>query len=230
MGRLLPGCCILCGSVSFSGYPGLCSVCRGDCVPINGPVCGRCGRPLISEDSLCSRCRDRPDNCENRSAADYRGRLREVISLYKLSGKKELAGFLSELLLPAFGETLVGKVVVPVPPSPQRLKGLGWDPVVEVLRCVEKRLSILILPLLVRNEGVQQKELGYEERRENARTLFSVRWGRRAPKAPAFRDPRSSGVVLFDDVFTTGATMSVCRRLLETEGLKVTGSLTIAVD
>ncbi len=230
MKRLFPGCCTLCGRVSISGHPVLCSACRGECVPINGPVCGRCGRPLISEDTLCSRCRDRRDNCENRSAAEYRGRLQEVISLYKLSGNRELAGFLSALVLRAFGETPVERVVVPVPPSPQRLRALGWDPVSEVLRCVGKRLSIQVLPLLARTEGMQQKELGYEERRENANSLFSVRLEGRSPQAPAFRELGGSGVILFDDVFTTGATMSVCRRLLEAEGFKVTGSRTIAVD
>ncbi len=179
---------------------------------------------------MCTQCRDRPDNCANRAAGEYRGRLREVVSLYKLSGRRELAGFLAELMLPAVGEALFGKVVVPVPPSPQRLNRLGWDPVVNVLRCVEKRLSVRILPLLLRNEGMEQKELGYEERLENAKTLFSVRRESRPGRRRSLCSPGSPGLILFDDIFTSGATMSVCRRLLESEGLVVEGSVTVAVD
>lgn len=197
---------------------------------MSGSVCGRCGRSLISEDILCTDCRIRGDTCNNRAAAEYRGRLREVIALYKLSGRRDLSSFLADLLVAGVGKEFFGGTVVPVPPSPQRFKRLGWDPVLELLRCLEKPLEIRIRPLLRRFPGPQQKELGYEERLLNAAAVFGLRRKADPISGGSVEGPGSRSVVLFDDIFTTGATVSVCSRLLENAGFEVAGSVTLAVD
>lgn len=234
MNRLFSGGCILCGDLRSPGDSPLCPACRDECRTLSEPLCTRCGRPLVSEHLLCTHCRDRQDGCRNRAAVDYRGRLREVIALYKLSGRRELGAFLAGLLVAGVGEALSGKTVVPVPASSARLKELGWDPVVELLRRLEKPLSIRIRPLLLRFPGPQQKELGYEERLVNASALFGLRRQPRrfveGPPDGSATDPEARSVILFDDIFTTGATVSVCRGLLEDASFEVAGSVTLAVD
>lgn len=234
MNRLFSGGCVLCGEVRRSGVSPLCPACTEECRAISEPRCIRCGRSLVSEHGVCTDCRDRQDGCKNRAAVDYRGCLRELITLYKLSGRRELGALLAGLLVAGVGDALFGKTVVPVPASPARLRGLGWDPVLDLLRRIEKPLSIRIQPLLLRFPGPQQKELGYDERLSNAASLFGLR--RKAARsfavAPATppAPPQSRSVILFDDIFTTGATVSVCRGLMESAHLEVAGSVTLAVD
>ncbi len=230
MTRLFSGGCILCGEVRSSGAFLLCPGCSEECRSLSEPLCTRCGRSLVSEHLVCTYCRDRQDGCRNRAAVDYRGRLRELIALYKLSGRREIGPLLAGLLVAGVGDALCGKTVVPVPASPARLKRLGWDPVVELLRHLEKPLSIRISPLLRRFPGPQQKELGYDERLVNAASLFGLRRpSRRSSEGPR-EDHRTRSVILFDDIFTTGATVSVCRGLLEDAHFDVAGSVTLAVD
>jgi predicted amidophosphoribosyltransferase len=230
MNRLFSGGCILCGEVRRSGASPLCPACTEECRAISEPRCTRCGRSLVSEHGVCTDCRDRQDGSKNRAAVDYRGCLRELIALYKLSGRRELGALLAGLLVAGVGDALFGRTVVPVPASPARLKGLGWDPVLDLLRRVEKPLSIRIQPLLLRFPGPQQKELGYDERLLNAASLFGLRRNPMLSVGGPPEDPGARSVILFDDIFTTGATVSVCRGLLESAHLEVAGSATLAVD
>ena len=173
-------------------------------------------------------CRDRPFVARNVAALEYRGVVKEVISLYKLAGKRELGRLLSALILATVADALAESVVIPIPPSRRRRRSLGWDPVRELLTNSAKRVGATVMPIVVRKGTTQQKELGYEERLVNAGTLFSL--STRGTSSVAASASRGRPIVLFDDVYTTGATLSAVCGCLRDSGIAVDHTVTLAVD
>jgi competence protein ComFC len=74
---------------------------------------------------------------------------------------------------------------------------------------------------LRRLAGKSQKILNFEERRENIKGKISVILDRL---------PENNTALLIDDIFTTGATMNECARVLKEAGLQRIYSITLALD
>jgi predicted amidophosphoribosyltransferase len=91
----------------------------------------------------------------------------------------------------------------------------------EVARALKRNIGTPDFPLLVRRSGGAQKGLQYQARLENI--CGTVKLSRRAGRLP-------SRVVLIDDIFTTGATVDECARVLLRGGVKKVFVLTLAVD
>jgi predicted amidophosphoribosyltransferase len=67
----------------------------------------------------------------------------------------------------------------------------------------------------------EQKSLSYEQRLKNVSGRFVCAGSKRLTRSP---------VVLIDDVFTTGATLSECARLLRTSGGRQVFCLSFAME
>jgi predicted amidophosphoribosyltransferase len=91
----------------------------------------------------------------------------------------------------------------------------------EVARNLALKRDLGVLPILIRGRGKPQKSLQYEQRLRNIRGTLTVRRGAR--KLP-------SRVVLIDDIFTTGATVEECARVLKNRGVDKVYALTLAID
>jgi predicted amidophosphoribosyltransferase len=66
-------------------------------------------------------------------------------------------------------------------------------------------------------DSVPQTELTGAKREENVRGVFSVE-----------EDPNDMKILLLDDVFTTGATVNECARVLRRGGARIVDVLTVA--
>lgn len=77
--------------------------------------------------------------------------------------------------------------------------------------------------VLAKNPGKEQKALDFIGRLENIRGKIRLR-----PLAGRGKLPR--GVILVDDVFTTGATLSECARILREGGFERVFGVTAAID
>ncbi len=237
---LLPSSCVLCGAAVplriASGtsvdrvFASTCPRCLASVEMIEGETCERCGRGLISEDGLCVRCRGRDGTNRNIALVEYRGTAKEVLATYKLAGHRRLSIAIADLLLARLESVLRHTVVVPVPSSPERRSVLGWDPVAALLCRIAAEVDLSVAPLLKRRRGRQQKELGFEERVDNARRLFATAGSGTILQRTCGCLESGRGLFLFDDVYTTGATIEACRSLLEEAGIPVSGSVTVAVD
>ena len=226
---LLPAPCVLCGrSLQWTAWsqPPLCPECSS--VEENGATarCAVCSRSLISEIDVCTRCRERKFAFDaNISVFAYRGRMKELIRLYKFQRHRDLSWFFSRALVNVFRERWGVLPLVPVPPRPSSLRTRGFDPVgtiaVQIARSTDQR----VLRLLERHGGRSQKTLDYGQRIVNLEGQISLRQRYR-------RDPASipDSVVLLDDVFTTGATAHECARVLKQAGVASVFVVTIAMD
>jgi len=153
--------------------------------------------------------------------------LREMIHLLKydrvLPAAKLLGNKLSDALrqtpAPNGGEWLL----VPVPLHVSKLRQRGFNQAELIARAALKRRpvdAVLNTKCLVRHrETVPQAGLTRHQRRENLRGAFAVR------DTGAVRD---RDVLLADDVFTTGTTISECARVLLRAGARSVSAVTVA--
>jgi predicted amidophosphoribosyltransferase len=92
-----------------------------------------------------------------------------------------------------------------------------------VARVLERRHGIMVRRLLRRDGSVQQKSLDYDRRKANLKGKLSLLQPGRGPRVPR-------EVVLFDDVFTTGATLDACARVLREAGCTLVKALTLVME
>ncbi|MCP3676228.1 MAG: ComF family protein, partial [Deltaproteobacteria bacterium] len=175
----------------------------------------------VSSDHLCGDCMKHKRRFSlARSAGTYEGTLLDAIHLLKYRGKTALAHPLASLLT----DTIDGQeydIITPVPLHRKRLQERGFNQSLLLARGVAKRYRIPIdYPNLRRVRATApQINLSGNERKANVRGAFEVRKG-----AP-FSKKR---VLLIDDVYTTGATVSECSKALKKAGANEVGVLTLA--
>ena len=215
-----PQSCVICErSVEQRRFGGVCEACwkRTRIFADEERICLKCGAP---DQERCGRCEELVFTAA-RAAGIYEGALRESVLLLKRQPyvPQQVESLLTEVVRrePLSRSTRV----VPVPLHPQRLKTRGFNQASIIGQTVSK---VLKLPLdevsLVRVSTTEKYRAGMDTK------------GRRDTVAGAFQviHPRivaGENILLVDDVFTTGATISACAEVLTTAGAKNVFVLTI---
>ena len=236
---LFPSDCRICGTplITISRLP-VCPECLDTMRPIEGGVCATCGERLFSPyalvrtagESRCGLCR-RIEPVFARAVAygSYEGGLRELIHLLKYGGVRPAANVLGRMLAEAiatFGSDLQASsvAVLPVPLHPAKRRQRGFNQAELIARAAIKlgerdRLRLCGGVLARQRETTSQTGLTSHQRRENLRGAFAVV----QPEAVKSRE-----VLLVDDVYTTGATVSECARVLRRAGAAKVWVATVA--
>jgi ComF family protein len=133
----------------------------------------------------------------------------KLLRAYKFRGQRSLAHFFAAKILEArdifFDGAVFGELtLVPVPPREGKIKKAGWDQIEAIARILEKRVTVR--RCLKRLPSMSQKKLNAEERAKNLKGRIIC----------AKKPPRN--ILLFDDVYTTGATLEVCSAALKESG------------
>jgi ComF family protein len=225
---VFPALCPACGATLGIGRRDpLCGTCWTGIERIRHPRCVRCGAAPFDADAelapvTCLPCHEVPPAFDYaRSAAQYRGPLREAVHAFKFRGKRPLAGVLGDLLVEQCGTSVAAEVtaLVPVPLPRDRARERGYNQAELLAARVGARLDIPVKPRWLRRvkPTVPQSDLAAAERRANVRGAFG-----------ASRAVAGQHVVIIDDVFTTGATVEECARALRAAGAVRVGVLTVA--
>ena len=237
---LFPSDCRICGTplVRISRLP-LCQECLDAMRPISGGVCTICGERVFSPyafagaegEARCGLCR-RIEPLFARAAAygSYESGLRELIHLLKYNGVRPAANVLGRMLAEAIATLEPGfaadpMAVVPVPLHRTKLRQRGFNQAELIARAAMKliapgdRLHLCAGVLERTRETASQIGLTSHQRRENLRGAFRVA----QPEAASGRE-----VLLVDDVFTTGSTVSECARVLRRAGATKVWVATVA--
>ncbi len=232
-------------SVYFYFFPVRCIICEGEvryeniyriCPPcfekINrhgkreGRFCLKCGRTLTSEKELCMRCRD-TEYCfiSNTPLWDYSNELiKTLIHNYKFKNYKDASLFLSSMIENKYNSLFRNLAVVPVPCSRKRLKKYGWDHM--GLICDRLKLQgIPVFRIIRKKPSKEQKKLSSEERKSAVKNKFSISEYFHPEKLSSYE-----GVLLIDDIFTTGSTVNECAFILKSAGINNIFILTLALD
>lgn len=205
LGLVLPSRCAGCDVPG----PALCAPCAAALIRIGPPVCERCGCPGAWPVRRCVECAGRRlAFARARGAVVYDERARRLVSAWKERGRRDLAGPLAAIV-----DELVARpgadVVTYVPGDRERGRERGHVPAARLARALGERWSLPTEGLLTRTRAsVRQAALPRAERRANVRGAFAV----------AGDVPRR--VVLVDDVYTTGATVSACSGVLRRAGAR----------
>lgn len=227
---LFPPRCAACGGPPHDGPdPTWCRACFQGLPFVLSPLCPRCGRPYSSSeampDHLCGEClSDHFRFDAARSAAIYEGTVRRGILQLKFGGKLHWAPALGRLaaLHPPTRHLLDrSDVILPVPMHLRRVRRRGYNQAVLLARFAGRMCSRPVVVDALRRARFTrpQTRLSREERLRNVRGAFVVA----RPEAVA-----GKAVVLLDDVFTTGTTLSECADALKDAGAAWVGAVTVA--
>ena len=133
--------------------------------------------------------------------------------------------YLSEKMLEFYNIYYNGFAVVPVPCSRKRLKNNGCDHMTAISLCLKKN-NIDVLNILGRKPGKEQKKLSCKERLENKKKRFFIKKSFDAQILSLYK-----GILIIDDIFTTGSTVNECAGIiLDTGRNNNIHILTIALD
>ena len=228
-----PQSCAICGdSVERRRFGVACEACWMRTRVFNGTeiLCWKCGllhdldelaASVSAEEMRCRRC-EMQDFTVARSVGPYDGALRE--SVLQLKRQPHIAPQLEALLIAvAKREPLnLSTRIVPVPLHRRRVRSRGFNQAAIIAQVLSRGLA---LPLddvsLVRVSSTEKYRAGMDAK------------GRRDTVAGAFevRHPRlvaGENILLVDDVFTTGATVSACAATLLAAGAQNVFVLTIS--
>jgi ComF family protein len=202
--------------------------------PIAEGVCGVCGDRLLSPyafgpnagELLCGVCRRlSPPFAKAVAYGSYDGGLRELIHLLKYEQVRPAASVLGRMLADAVQtlDLVAGTLVVPVPLYAAKERQRGFNQTDLIARAAmkhESRNLVLDYRILERRRDTQsQIGLTSHQRRENLRGAFVV-------VRP--QDVSGREVLLVDDVYTTGTTVSECARVLRRAGASKVMVATVA--
>ena len=224
-------------------YPRRCPVCDGvfyfsekerihpDCrkklAPIREPFCFRCGKMLDDEQAeLCPDCRRRKRSFRRNVAAfGYNEAARESIVRFKYHGRQSYASVYAEEIWTLRREEILSfraDALIPVPIHRDRLRSRGYNQAELLAEALSKLSGIpLRRDVLFRTKRTKaQKALGPEARIRNLSGAFAVKGDVKGLKT----------VILVDDIFTTGATMEACTRVLLAAGIKTVYGVTLCVS
>jgi ComF family protein len=145
----------------------------------------------------------------------------QVLHRYKYGRECSLAPVLSRVLLAAPPLAAAHDLIIPVPLHRERLRWRGFNQAVLLARPLARARGIpLDVDALCRHRPTQpQAGLAAVARRPNMRGAFSVR--RREAVA-------GRSILLVDDVYTTGATVNECARVLRGAGARRVDVLVLA--
>ncbi len=200
-------------------FPSTCLTCPSDVSIECGPVCAAC---LASVDKRGRRTRTTHLN-ECLSAFPFKGTLKELIHLYKYSGKDYLAPVLGKLVIRQWPQCpFETDAIVAVPMPYWRELRRGYNQADLLARELGKAWGKPVLKSAVKRRwNRSQTNLTRSERLLNAAKGF--RLGNHKMEG-------TKHLLLVDDVLTTGATLEACAKLLKDTGASTVSALTLAYD
>ena len=222
---LFPRKCLGCSKTG--GY--FCSQCLNFISLDSQRICPVCERSSIGG-LTHPRCHSATSLDGLTSVFAYKGLIKRAIVNLKYRFVSDLAHDLTELFLSFCGEDKTFSricrskeaILVPIPLHPRRERWRGFNQSELLGKIIAENLGINFSPdLLIRIKNTTpQIKLKEKERKTNIQDAFRV-----SPSHPIIQ---SSNILLFDDVWTSGATLKEACRTLKRAGAKMVWGLTIA--
>ncbi len=226
-----PQVCAVCGrSVERRKFGVACEACWTGTRVFNGAetICFKCGVPAqvevpsaVHDQVMCRSC-DSQSFTAARAAGLYEGALRESVLLLKR--QPHVSQHVETLLTAAAmrGPLNVRTRIMPVPLHGERMRARGFNQASVIAQVVSKSLGLPVdEDTLLRVSSSEKYRAGLDAkgRQDTVAGAFAVRHPRLVENAD---------ILLVDDVFTTGATVSACAEALLAAGARKVFVLTVA--
>lgn len=206
-----PKVCGICESIAKEG---LCNVCSKD---ISKLAVYRADEYKLDSNKFFS---------SHMYVFNYTGLIREKIIEYKFNEKAYLCDFFVNCILKdekISREIKSCDMIIPVPIHKKRKLQRGYNQSELIAKGLAKNTGIkLVLKLLYKKSNtIEQSKLNKSERTKNVKNVYVI---------IKTEEIEGKKVLLFDDIYTTGATVNECSRILLQNGAKKVCVLTIAKD
>jgi len=224
----LPPLCHCCGKYLEEGRQGICPACLSEIQWIEPPFCSICGIPFISKEvdnHPCGPCTvKRKYFTMARASGYYEGALREAIHRWKYEGKIHITPFLGDWMaeeLYRYWDSDLFDFLISVPLHIKRLRERGFNQALLLVKELNRRTGIPYRNNLLKKQRptIPQVNLSGREREREVRGSFYL-----IEKEVV----EGKSILLVDDVYTTGATVNECSKVLLAGGAKQVDVLTLA--
>jgi ComF family protein len=233
----------ICDSLLTLAYPQICHVCLESVeASADGVVCRKCwqsARIFSGNETLCAKCsafvREKPSNfqtfchkCDEhfydaaRAAGLYENAL--AASILHLKQAPFVAGTLKNLFISAFENSPFqdATVIIPVPLSKRRHLERGFNQAEVLAEILAKSFNLKIDEQSLARKIHTPLHRAAMDRRARELTVEN------AFEATRPKLIKGEKILLVDDVFTSGATVSYCAKVLKKKGADKVYVLTIA--
>ena len=213
--------------VKNTTFPGLLDLlaphtCRG-CGRLGTPLCDCCKKHIIKNSiNFCPHCKTpkttaKCKNCKNLPPTYFiderSGLLNQLIHDYKYHSIRALAPVLAELLAIKLPENLPKNIIIiPLPTATNHIRSRGFDHTAKIAKYFAKFKHYKTQPIFLRTKNTVQVGSDKKTRLTQAEHAFTL--NRKIKINP------STTYLLFDDVWTTGASMNAAVKKLRQAGAK----------
>lgn len=216
---LYPPSCELCQCPLNSGRH-LCESCRASLPRIRAPFCDHCGEMFdgnISSSFVCPNCQSLSYQFRfARPVLDCSNSARELIHGLKYQKNLYLARELARFAAEAFADPRLRHAIderwtlVPVPLHRTREQQRYYNQSHEIARHLGTFLQLPVVRALERVRATPtQTRLSRRQRLKNLQGAIAL-----TRQGKALQPAKTPGIILIDDVFTTGATVQECAKIL----------------
>ena len=200
------------------------------------PTCGICGKE--TENYICKACAKKIQenyipkiitygNIKHCYIFQYEGIIREKILQYKFKDKAYLYKMFSEFFIKNEKVCRFLKnydIIIPVPMTKKKIAKRGYNQTELIAKEIAKNtenLEYLNNILIKQKETNIQSTLGKKERFNNVKNAYKIQ---------NMQKIKEKNIILFDDIYTTGATCMECQKIIMQAGAKSVALLTLAKD
>ena len=207
-----PPFCLLCGDLSDGRFPHCCDRCFSSFQRLHEGVCSLCGKPFPVPDHPhpCLECIGKKppfDWC--RGLYLYSGPMAEAVTLLKYRRKLSLLSVVRSAIVEAVEDFNIPKadLLVPVPMVFTRIMKRGFNLASVLAQPLAERYGTRMLTsALKRVKSKPQVGLNMADRVATVRGAFIP--------GSEYRKLKGRRVLVFDDVYTSGATVRECSRVI----------------
>jgi ComF family protein len=159
-----------------------------------------------------------------RALGAFEGSLQAAIHRWKYEGKTHLTPFFAEWMIEGlnrYWEPNSLDFLIPVPLHPRRLRERGFNQALLLTKELSRRIGIPYFKAILKKKKptLPQVNLSGVEREKGLRGAFRV---------VEKKELLGKSVLLVDDVYTTGATVNECSKVLVAGGARKVDVLTLA--
>ncbi len=225
---VFPPQCYVCKKI-LESEDGLCFECLSKINFITKPRCSCCGIPFEfniegkNKKLLCPKCMlkyYRFDECI--SSVRYDDISKKIILPFKHGDRTNFAKFMAKIMYTS-GKSIIEKsdIIIPVPIHFTRMLKRKYNQSSLLCKFIGKRSNKPVLySLLIRKHATaSQGHFSLTQRKQNILGAFTI------------KNPdkiKGKNILLIDDVFTTGATVNECSKILKQNGANKVYVLTFA--
>ena len=221
--------CPVCNKIVPLGRQ-ICSSCYGKLTFVQSPFCLRCGKPInFSDQEYCYDCRAFPKSfTAGCSLLIYNKISKPAMMDYKYKNRRVLTSFYRDELVLRYWPVIRSwqlNAMVPIPIHRKKKKKRGYNQAELLSSSLSDSFHLSHYPdLLIRKVNTSpQKQFTPQARVNNLQQAFCLN--------PRYRSlaPRLKAVALVDDIYTTGATMEACSRILLEAGVGLVYVISVCI-